>query len=208
MSQTFSLFGDLLYIGKIHDPKSIKNIFRQYYNKTEYFSTPEGWGSPLKTTLYSDDAIRDLPWKILFKEILDDHLIPFLNSLNPNSSNIDISYEPWLNLYDTFHCQEYHNHLAKNNHFSCAYMLEIPENSGEIKFVSRADNFYAQTGLNRMFDLPFDIEKYKPPQEEGTILIFPSYLPHLVTPNLSSDLRATISANFCVSIKKISMQGP
>jgi len=200
---TYSLFGDLLYCGFVKNHEEIKKTFEPFFEKNEYFSTPKGWNCTVKTTIGNSNADTELPWDIFFKSIINQHLLPFLEGLNPNSSNLDIVSEPWLNIYDKYDSQEYHNHLGPSNHFSCAYLLDVPKNSGEIIFTRDNGGFYEQTGLARKFNLPFDAEKFKPlDQRQGMLLIFPSYLGHYVSPNLSDSKRATISANFYIGFKE------
>lgn len=199
---TFSLFGDLLYCGFVENHKEIKEAFEPFFGKEKYFSTPKGWNCTVKTTIGNKDADKELPWNVFFSSILNQHLLPFLEDLNPNSPNLDIVSEPWLNMYEKYDSQEYHNHLGPSNHFSCAYLLDIPQNSGEIIFTRDNGGFYEQTGLSRKFNIPFDVEKFKPNnQRQGMLLIFPSYLGHYVSPNLSENKRATISANFYIGLK-------
>jgi uncharacterized protein (TIGR02466 family) len=200
---TYSLFGDLLYCGFVDNHKEIKEVFEPFFDNKKYFSTPSGWNCTVKTTIGNTDADKDLPWNVFFNSIVNQHLTPFLETLNPNSPNLDIVAEPWLNIYEKYDFQEYHNHLGPSNHFSCAYLMSVPKNSGEIIFTRDNCGFYEQTGLSRKFNIPFDVEKFKPiNQRQGMLLIFPSYLGHYVSSNMSDERRISLSANFYIGLQE------
>jgi len=88
-------------------------------------------------------------------------------------------------------------HLHPNSHFSGVYYIKAPKNSGQIVF----NEPRAGAQLNMPVRKPG-----KPPKElwrevhlepiEGRIIMFPFYLWHCVEPNLSNDIRISVSFNF------------
>jgi uncharacterized protein (TIGR02466 family) len=87
------------------------------------------------------------------------------------------------------------SHTHKPAVLSGVYYLDKPENSGDLVFVD----------LNQFHDyeprsLPGEIDPIATPQvimkaEEGTMLVFPSWLPHKVPENMSNRERVSISFN-------------
>tara|TARA_Y100001937_G_C6947804_1_gene253240 strand:- start:36 stop:617 length:582 start_codon:yes stop_codon:yes gene_type:complete len=88
-------------------------------------------------------------------------------------------------------------HVHPNSHFSGVYYIKAPQNSGQIVF--------NEPRLGAHMVMP-SRKKGRPPKHlwrevqldpiEGRILIFPSWLWHNVEPNLSNDIRISVSFNF------------
>ena len=74
-----------------------------------------------------------------------------------------------------------HNHIP--SYVSSVLYVKIPENAGHIVFSSKSNPY----------DTPHST-KFKP--EEGVYYIFPSFLDHFVTRNMSDDIRISLSFNF------------
>ena len=75
-----------------------------------------------------------------------------------------------------------HNHF--DSYVSAVCYVNVPVGSGSIVFRPR---------LNQ-YDNSAYASKFEP--ERGVFYMFPSYLDHFVTRNLSEDLRVSISFNF------------
>ena len=74
-----------------------------------------------------------------------------------------------------------HNHIP--SYVSSVLYVKIPENAGHIVFSSKSNPY----------DTPHST-KFEP--EEGVYYIFPSFLDHFVTRNMSDDIRISLSFNF------------
>ena len=89
-------------------------------------------------------------------------------------------------------------HIHPNSNLSGAYYVSAPENCGKFKVVNphsiSRDKFPPRENPNELNRLVAEHEI-----EDGDLLIFPSYLPHLVLPNQSDDDRIVISFNIFVS---------
>jgi uncharacterized protein (TIGR02466 family) len=100
--------------------------------------------------------------------------------------------EGWINVATTNQYQEFHIH--PNNHFSLAYYVSVPDNSGDIIFRS------AESATD-MFMLPFGAETFatmktvKVKPVVGKLVIFRSNLLHMVEKNRSEDIRVSVSFN-------------
>ena len=101
-------------------------------------------------------------------------------------------------------------HLHPNSHFSGAYYIKAPKNSGQIVFNEPRSGAH-MVMPRRKEGLPpssswKEGKKGTPPSHlwrevridplEGRILMFPSWLWHCVEPNQSNDIRISVSFNF------------
>jgi uncharacterized protein (TIGR02466 family) len=99
----------------------------------------------------------------------------------------------WVNFNDSRNCMNT-EHIHGET-FSGVFYLQAPEESGRLVLKN--------PGMNRMWNgcnltqskNQFTGEMIKIEPEEGSIVIFPSYLPHLVEPNNHDEERISISFN-------------
>jgi uncharacterized protein (TIGR02466 family) len=85
-----------------------------------------------------------------------------------------------------------HNH--QNCYFSSAYYVKKPKNSGDITFFDPKEaKTYRFPKIEKYTEYSSEAVTIKP--EEGDLLIFPSYLYHSVSENLSEDDRVVVSFN-------------
>ena len=88
----------------------------------------------------------------------------------------------WSHIHKPLESTNTHTHIPSN--LSFVYYIKVPKNSG--KFVI---DFTFINGPR----IPIS-------PVEGNLILFPSWLPHMVTKNLSKDIRISISGN--LNIKK------
>lgn len=108
-----------------------------------------------------------------------------------------ICTDAWINIAKPGDYQEYHIH--PNNHFSLVFYIKTQENCGNIIFKNIATNY-------DMFPLPVEKNEcclptfpscsYTP--ENGKVLCFRSYLPHMVEINKSAEDRISLALNLVV----------
>jgi uncharacterized protein (TIGR02466 family) len=99
----------------------------------------------------------------------------------------------WLNINDSRQCMN--SEHVHGDIFSGVFYLKVPEESGKLSIIN--------PGINRMWrgcylaekKNPFTAESIHVEPEEGTIILFPSYLPHSVDTNNHDDERISISFN-------------
>ena len=85
-----------------------------------------------------------------------------------------------------------HNH--QNCYFSSTYYVKKPKSSGDITFFDPKEaKTYRFPKIEKYTEYSSEAVTIKP--EEGDLLIFPSYLYHSVSENLSEDDRVVISFN-------------
>ncbi len=191
-----SLFGVPILKTRLPDHDEIKQAFLSVLDNDEYFKQVPSWRSNCDST-YTKFR-KEIPWGPFTKEatnLVNTYLAQF-NPVRPLKYGIQV----WLNRYEKGQYQEVHNHVMDKSVVSCAYMLELPPNSGNFTFFQEANDFWHGVGLSKICARPFPINSsYAPALTEGDVIFFPSYLCHYVTFNESELRRSTISANFCLT---------
>ena len=87
----------------------------------------------------------------------------------------------WGHIHEKNMSTTLHNHIP--SYVSSVLYVKIPKNAGHIVFSSKSNPY----------DNPRS-EKFEP--EEGVYYMFPSFLDHFVTRNMSDDIRISLSFNF------------
>lgn len=89
-------------------------------------------------------------------------------------------------------------HLHPECHFSGVYYINVPKNSGNIKF-KRNDLTFEYTNLYRYFQNTDSFTTYTVVPENNLLLLFPSNLYHCVESNLSNEPRISVAFNLRLS---------
>jgi len=103
--------------------------------------------------------------------------------------------DSWINVARPGAFQE--THIHPNSHFSVAYYIKAPVNSGNIVFRSAEAN-------TDMFELPVseltpaNYKTFFIEPEVGKLIVFRSNLLHMVEKNMSNETRISITMNFVV----------
>lgn len=159
--------------------------------KSKIVSGGQGWVSN-KTYNTSDgryDVFKDEKFKLL-NEWGCEKVKIYCLYLNIDDSKLK-NTGSWFNVYQKYDFQE--NHVHPNSIISTIYILKASENAAKIHFV---------TPLNNMFHVEYTRQEQKNVQKitcqsiPGTLIIFPSYLPHSVERHDSDNLRISLSYNF------------
>ncbi len=159
------------------------------YNLKEIESITNG-GSNVK-------GFQSKPFKINNN---DDILHNFINKSTANMSSIGSSVEmniwAWINVNPP---SAYHiKHMHPQSNLSGVLWIKTPKNCGKVVFENplsfqASKEIFAYTELyrkNTNTHLYYEYEPY-----EGGMLIFPSYLEHLVEPNESEEDRISVAFN-------------
>jgi hypothetical protein len=86
-----------------------------------------------------------------------------------------------------------HNHWAPWSLFSGCYYIKVPPKSGNLVFSRWRSQTVANEVVLRDADFFADIDV---PPSEGLLILFPSWLEHLVRPNESDEPRISLAFNF------------
>lgn len=181
----------------------IKTKFSSFLKDKENFSdASEVWDCNCGTTHTNKEQNDKLPWDSFFENV-NPLIKQYATEIGFNTDKYELYGFAWANRYTKGHHQEIHAHEGDHNLFSCAYILELPDNDADcgqfLFYNSAAKSFPAD--LMYMFEGTFKHSKrHNPMLQEGEIVFFPSSLEHYVTYNKTDKIRASISANFCVAI--------
>jgi uncharacterized protein (TIGR02466 family) len=171
-----------------------KPLIKRAYEIKEKYSMTATWNCETYTSV-NDYAIHE-----------DEVFTPLIKAIIPHVKNFSeihskdpleiLNVESWVNIASKGHNQEFHIH--PNNHFSVVFYLQTSEGCGDIVFenpnVSNNMMQLPSTDISNSFNLPSVVYK----AEDKKLLIFPSYLRHMVRTNKSELDRISISMNFCL----------
>lgn len=98
----------------------------------------------------------------------------------------------WININHPGSINQRHAH--PNCKLSGAYYVKVPPNSGSIQFFNPSEKLIAREWESERYTA-YNAEVWRFEPKENELFIFPSYLEHLVTQNLSNEDRISISFN-------------
>jgi len=128
-------------------------------------------------------------YKSLTKKILDKIGFVIYNTYTINRKLKFFITNSWCVKHEKGDVAERHHH--NNCIFSGVYYFQTPKNSGDIIFTSK-DNIFSNT-----LSIPTDqnLHEHKIKVEEGTLLLFPSHLPHRTEVSESNKHRYSLAFN-------------
>jgi uncharacterized protein (TIGR02466 family) len=161
--------------------------FKERNPQGENKSNVSGYQSPF--TLQGEEELRPL-----FQYVCE-MAIQAVQDLNFIDNNIFLTHA-WVNFNDTRQCMNTEH--VHGEVFSGVFYLKTPPESGKLVLTN--------PGLNRLWSgcelikekNQFTGESLRIEPEEGSIILFPSYLPHSVETNNHDDERISISFNLMV----------
>ena len=115
-------------------------------------------------------------------DIVDDIIEQMQIDFNAATGEKITPLNYWGHIHEKNMSTNMHNH--NDTYVSAVVYVEVPEGSGSIVFRPR---------LNQ-YDNSAYSSKFQP--ERGVYYIFPGYLDHFVTRNMSNELRISLSINF------------
>lgn len=202
MGKVSNLFSPRYYSTQLENHKEILEHFRPYLNDPKYFSNDFSnetfkWGCEVETTIGNDHA-KAMPWHTI-KDRVEIASNKMVDSYNPIRKYDVAVCRIWANIYKKYDFQEIHDHSAQDAHFSFAYILEQTESNknAQFQFVNENSSYRYIFPVNSVRDSVSNI-LFRPDQQQGTLLIFPSDLRHHVTQHLSDMRRVTISGDITV----------
>tara|TARA_Y100000114_G_scaffold155333_1_gene179232 strand:+ start:1525 stop:2052 length:528 start_codon:yes stop_codon:yes gene_type:complete len=125
---------------------------------------------------YFEDSI--CPPNEILDDIIDQMRVDFYAATGEKISPLNY----WGHIHEKNMSTTLHNH--NNAYVSAVVYVQIPEGSGSIVFRPRINQYDNSAYASR----------FKP--EKGDYYIFPGYLDHFVTRNLSDKFRISLSINF------------
>jgi len=189
-----------IYHNKVKEHDKIYEAFLPYLNDSKYFSKPWTFGS-CESSLRTEHN-EEFPWRLFFETItpyVNEHLVA-LDPVMPYNIHTD---EYWVNMYHKGDHQEVHDHVFPGRAISAVYVLEMPEGEreqigGELVFENTNFPIIKAAGLNRIFN-KWQCQHIMPMLEPGTLVLFPSWIPHYVLPSKTDQRRSSIAVNFSIT---------
>jgi uncharacterized protein (TIGR02466 family) len=161
--------------------------FKENNPQGEHKSNIAGYQSPF--TLQGEEELRPL-----FQYVCE-MAIQAVQDLNFIPNNIFLTHA-WVNFNDSRECMN--SEHVHGEVFSGVFYLKVPPNSGKLVLNNSAMNrLWSGCSLIQEKN-QFTGEQMKIEPEEGSIILFPAYLPHSVETNSHDDERISISFNLMV----------
>jgi len=109
-----------------------------------------------------------------------------------------VEINTWYNVHNQYDHQQLHNHITTNvPAFSAVVILKQPNlNSGQLVF--RTPNLSNHLKYLELDPLDRYPNIYKPPMEEGVLIVFPSCLEHYVFYNQTTESRVVFASNIVI----------
>lgn len=159
---------------------------------SERNNTINPWSGYIKSTFRFDEEVNVIEDKCpLLKKFVYKSVHQFLSDLEVNPPyRMVIMDESWINFSEKGMYQEFHLHPESD--ISGVFYVDVPDNSGSIQFStpSSAHSYHHLTHRSK-----FLRPNIMYPSVEGRIILFPSYLEHMVMINQSDSERISIAFN-------------
>ena len=158
--------------------------------KNTNLSGGDEWMGGTYNTHGTHNVSKDLIFSPLIS-LITSHVNDFAKMHNCNA-NYDSNYS-WLNISDAGNFQEFHTH--NGSIFSAVYYIAAPEGSGRIVFEDpKEPDMMPLKSVQDKNQLSYTRISYAPTQ--GMLIIFRSYLRHLVEIGTNETPRISIALNF------------
>ena len=189
MAEVKTWFAEAIYTDKIFNKAQNKEVADKIKTlDSNYFKPTNEWNCSVINTFKTYQPHEDVKFANLVHTI-EEHTNNFARALG-SEHNYKCT-ESWVNIAKKGHYQEYHIH--PNASFSAVYYVDRPKNSGNIVFRKMPYETYELKGKIAENKLTYQTAVYGP--ELGQLLIFRSYMPHMVTENRSDKNRVSIAFN-------------
>ncbi len=186
------------YIDKIEEEKQqeINELFKEFIDNEDNFAQPPAWNCNLQCS-YQHKNNSQAPWD-KWLEIMRPQFDKFVDSIGAKQDIEILPQEAWVNKYNPGDSQEMHNHCTPNTNISLVYFHTINDDDDcNFKFYNNEHGDYQLTGLSDVLKMPVS-QNTMPKVESGSVIYFPSFYPHLVSPHRGTKTRITFAANFYV----------
>ena len=150
----------------------------------------DNWQCKTYNTLGTYDLNQDSTFDSLIGKI-KEHVFEYVRCMG--SAHHFQCQEAWANVSRKYNYQEYHTHSTRT--ISAVYYVKIPESSGKIFFESPLEpDMLPIPNITNYNMWSHRVAWFDP--KPGTLLIFRSYLRHMVEQNSSDEPRISIALNF------------
>jgi len=148
------------------------------------------WESQTETSFGSNNKLTQPSLDYLLKQ-----LSLFTNEIMQNKKCQIRLVGFWMTKYAHKDFQE--SHIHNWTHFSFTIFKNIPKNCGQFKFYHPLSDWVQ---MYENLKIPSLIPTFWGNQRPDTIIIFPSFLRHMVTAGTTKKIRVTYSGNFNIQL--------
>lgn len=166
---------------------SLEKRVMEIYSSTELGA--DGWFCNTYNTLGSYELMEDLRFNSILN-VVDKHVTEFARTWGTDSN--PYCTQSWANVSGENSYQEFHTHPGAV--FSAVYYVKVPTGSGRIIFQNPTMPDMCPPPNPKGTEYANDHCIYTP--LEGTLLIFRSYLRHMVEIGKNKDPRITLAFNY------------
>lgn len=166
-----------------------KELLNECYNlKNNTKSGGDNWHCNVYNTFDTHDISKDIKFNKITKTVQQhiDHFVSLYNS----SQEYKIQ-EGWLNVYSEQQHQEYHIHAGFT--FSAVYYVKVPANAGTIWFENPVMDMLPIKNINSINNI--NAQDWFIPPKQNCLIIFRSYLRHMVEAGSNVDDRISLAFN-------------
>ena len=166
-------------------------VIKKCYELENLKSGDSGWVKKTYTTINSHNICKDKTFKKI-NEFVANAVKNYCLINSYDSKKIQtVPTEGWLNIYKKGDSQEYHTH--SRSVISAVYFLKLPKNSSKLyfkpPFVDMIDPDIIEPTFNNMSLIEIN-------PKEGSVIVFRSYLPHMVSQHNNKQERISLAYNF------------
>ena len=181
----------------IHGPV-LKRLIKERQNQIEGvgLSNRGGWQSRDDLFSWGGESITALyGWieRCIYQIHYTYRQEAFMQLLNKNGGRLGHRLLGWANVNKKGDWNSTHNH--PNCHWSGCYYVQVPQPSGRIALLDPRPNINMLSTGNDMIDL-FQQAPQEVDVTEGLIIIFPSWMQHMVTAHANQQERISIAFNW------------
>lgn len=191
MSQILKIFPTPVYyeeevVSKEYNDFIVDNCYKI---KKVATSGGKGWFTNLYNTAGTHNTIYDKNFNELNEKILY-HIHEFAK-VNGSKSNYKLD-DGWINIYQKSDYQEFHYHTSSV--FSVVYYAKIPENGGSLVLNSpKGPDMFPLKDVSTSNEFNHTWFKIQP--KERSLIIFRSFVEHMVEPGKNESERISIAYN-------------
>ena len=199
--EALNIFPITIYKTEISNNDYLKNLMlSEILEASEHLSPPVNWfTNNLKTSFEGEPEGMEVIDK--YRSTLESSYSRCLDEFFDKGFRVRLVDDMiWYNVYTDGEYQELHDHIPQGMnpfHWSCIHFLSYD------KTIHNPPEFRDPIAQIRQFGVPMERDRvneyYAPRVEEGSFLMFPTYLQHRVSSCIKSDYpRVTLSFNLRV----------
>jgi len=178
------------------EQKIIRDDFTSYIADESNFVFHPEWDCNVRLSSYSE---KPAPWSS-FLMATNRCFGEFKEEVGQKKPYTIVNGNLWINRYSTGYNQECHTHCNPEVNLSMVYFYQLDDSDKHsFRFYHPENGQYMMSGLSEFLDLPL-YQTFIPEVQEGSLIIFPSFYPHSVSPvKAEGKERITFSGNLLLT---------